>query len=71
MAGLKGIASFIVITATVFVALRGLHLAVPIVFGTVGAAFGYAAVFFSNSALLAAGGLLLRKAGIPGSKPRD
>jgi MFS family permease len=47
------------------------HLAVPIVFGTVGAAFGYAAVFFSNSALLAAGGLLLRKVGIPGSKPRD
>ncbi|HET7157880.1 MAG TPA: MFS transporter, partial [Burkholderiales bacterium] len=47
------------------------HLAVPIVFGTVGSAFGYATVFFSNSALLAVGGFLLRRVGIPGSKPRD
>lgn len=29
---MKGIASFLLITATVFVVLRGLHLAVPIVF---------------------------------------
>jgi predicted MFS family arabinose efflux permease len=45
------------------------HLVVPIVFGSVGAAFGFATVFFSNSALLAAGGFLLRKVGIPGSRP--
>lgn len=45
------------------------HLVVPIVFGSVGAAFGFATVFISNSALLAAGGLLLRKVGMPGSKP--
>lgn len=32
MAGLKGLASFLVITTLVFVALRGLHVAVPIVF---------------------------------------
>ncbi len=32
MAGLKGVASFVVITATVFVVLRGVHLAVPVVF---------------------------------------
>jgi hypothetical protein len=46
------------------------HLVVPIVFGSVGAAFGFATVFLSNSALLAAGGLLLRRVGIPGSKTR-
>lgn len=43
------------------------HLVVPLVFGSVGAAFGFAAVFLSNSALLATGGLLLRKVGIPRS----
>lgn len=32
MAGLKGLTSFLVITTAVFVVLRGLHLAVPIVF---------------------------------------
>jgi predicted MFS family arabinose efflux permease len=45
------------------------HLVVPIVFGSVGAAFGFGAVFLSNSALLATGGFLLRKVGMPGSKP--
>jgi predicted MFS family arabinose efflux permease len=45
------------------------HLVVPLVFGSVGAAFGFATVFFSNSALLATGGFLLRKVGIPRSKP--
>ena len=44
------------------------HLVVPLVFGSVGAAFGFATVFFSNSALLTAGGLLMRKARIPRSK---
>ena len=32
MAGLKGIVSFLVITTAVFVLLRGVHVAVPIVF---------------------------------------
>jgi predicted MFS family arabinose efflux permease len=45
------------------------HLVVPLVFGSVGAAFGFATVFFSNSALLATGGFLLRKVGMPRSKP--
>ena len=37
------------------------HLVVPIVFGSVGAAFGFSAVFLSNSAMLVAGGVLMRK----------
>lgn len=45
------------------------HLVVPLVFGSVGAAFGFAAVFLSNSALLATGGFLLRKVGMPRSRP--
>jgi len=43
------------------------HLVVPIVFGSVGAAFGVTTVFLSNTAILVASGLLMRKAGIPGS----
>ena len=46
------------------------HLVVPIVFGSVGAAFGFTTVFISNSAILAASGLLLRNAGIPDSDLR-
>ena len=37
------------------------HLVVPIVFGSIGAAFGFATVFLANSGMLAMGGLLLRK----------
>ena len=37
------------------------QIVVPIVFGSVGAACGYPTVFLSNAALLAAGGLLMRK----------
>jgi predicted MFS family arabinose efflux permease len=44
------------------------HLVVPLLFGSIGTAFGYAAVFLSNSGLLATGGVLLRKVGIPRSK---
>ena len=43
------------------------HLAVPIVFGSVGAMFGVATVFLSNSAILVGSGILLRSIGIPGS----
>jgi MFS-type transporter involved in bile tolerance (Atg22 family) len=46
------------------------HLVVPIVFGSVGAAFGVTTVFISNSVILVAGGFLLRKAGIPDSDPQ-
>ena len=46
------------------------HLVVPIVFGSMGAAFGVTTVFISNSAILVASGLLLRKAGIPDSDPQ-
>jgi MFS family permease len=46
------------------------QLMVPIVFGSVGAAFGVTIVFISNSVILVAGGFLLRKAGIPDSDPQ-
>jgi predicted MFS family arabinose efflux permease len=45
------------------------HLVVPLVFGSVGAAFGFATVFLSNSALLTTGGVLMRKVGIARAKP--
>jgi MFS family permease len=45
------------------------HLVVPIIFGSVGAAFGVTTVFLSNSAILVTSGLLMRKARIPGSAP--
>jgi MFS family permease len=38
-----------------------MHLAVPLFFGSLGSAFGYAPVFVSNAALLAAAGWLMRK----------
>ena len=43
------------------------HLVVPIFFGSLGAAFGVAAVFLSNSAILVTSGFLMHRAGIPGS----
>jgi MFS-type transporter involved in bile tolerance (Atg22 family) len=46
---------------------NGAQLAVPVVFGSVGAAFGVSTVFISNFVILVASGLLLRKAGIPDS----
>ncbi len=39
------------------------HIAVPLVFGTLGSAFGVAPVFFANSLLLAGGGALIRGRG--------
>jgi MFS family permease len=45
------------------------HLVVPIVFGSVGAAFGVMTVFISNSVILVASGFWLRKADIPDSDP--
>jgi MFS family permease len=46
---------------------NGTHVVVPIVFGSLGAAFGVTAVFLSNAAILLTSGLLMRKAGIPDS----
>ncbi|MEK6594485.1 MAG: MFS transporter [Pseudomonadota bacterium] len=40
------------------------HLVIPLLFGSIGTAFGYAPVFVANSAMLVAGGFLMRKAGI-------
>lgn len=42
-----------------------MHLLMPLVFGSVGAAFGYYPVFISNSALLAAGGALMHRTARP------
>lgn len=51
------------------------HLAVPLLFGTIGSLFGVAPVFLANSAMLAAGGTLSRRSELaasasqPGGKP--
>ncbi|MFN7086234.1 MAG: MFS transporter [Burkholderiales bacterium] len=37
------------------------HLVIPLVFGSVGTAFGYLPVFVANSAMLAAGGFVMRR----------
>ncbi len=39
-----------------------MHLTIPLVFGSLGTAFGYTLVFVSNSALLVGGGAIMRKA---------
>jgi hypothetical protein len=41
-----------------------MHLLIPLLFGSLGTAFGYAPVFLSNSAMLLAGGGLMRRARI-------
>ena len=43
------------------------QLVVPVVFGSVGAAFGYSAVFLSNAAMLAVSGYLTRRMAVPRS----
>jgi MFS family permease len=40
------------------------HLLIPILFGSVGTAFGYTPVFVSNALLLVAGGVIMRRARI-------
>jgi MFS-type transporter involved in bile tolerance (Atg22 family) len=45
------------------------HLVVPLIFGSVGTAFGFTTVFMSNSVILAAGGLLMRKIRLAGNVP--
>jgi hypothetical protein len=37
------------------------HLGIPLLFGSVGAAFGFVPVFVSNAAMLLAGGELMRR----------
>ena len=46
------------------------HLVVPLVFGSIGAAFGYTTVFLSNAAVLAGSGMLMRRARIPDTGAR-
>jgi len=41
------------------------HLVIPLVFGSVGTAFGFFPVFVSNSAMLVAGGFLMRRNNAP------
>ncbi len=41
------------------------HLVVPLIFGSVGSAFGVTAVFLSNCIILSASGMLMRRAAIP------
>ncbi|HEV7391956.1 MAG TPA: MFS transporter [Burkholderiales bacterium] len=41
-----------------------MHLVIPLLFGSLGTAFGYVPVFVCNSALLVAGGMLMRRARI-------
>jgi MFS family permease len=41
-----------------------MHLVIPLLFGSIGTAFGYLPVFLSNSAMLAAAGVLMRKSRI-------
>ena len=45
------------------------HLLIPLIFGSVGTAFGFVTVFASNSIILAAAGFLVRKAGLRNSDP--
>jgi MFS family permease len=42
-----------------------MHFLIPLLFGSVGTAFGYTPVFLSNSSLLAAAAVMLRRARVP------
>jgi MFS family permease len=46
------------------------HLIIPVLFGSLGTAFGYGPVFLTNSAMLVAGGALMRKAKISVPAPQ-
>ena len=46
------------------------HVVIPLVFGSVGAAFGFSTVFLSNAAMLVAGGYLMRNIRLPAADPR-
>ena len=41
-----------------------MHLLIPLLFGSLGTAFGYTPVFVSNSGMLVAAGVIMRKARI-------
>ncbi len=43
-----------------------MHMVIPLLFGSIGTAFGYFPVFFSNTAILVAGGLVMRRNRTPG-----
>jgi hypothetical protein len=42
---------------------------IPVFFGSLGTAFGYSLVFVTNSALLVAGGVLMRRAPLTSVTP--
>ena len=46
-----------------------MHLLIPLVFGSLGTAFGYTLVFASNSAMLVAGGVIMRRARLTADPP--
>jgi MFS family permease len=45
------------------------HLVMPLLFGSIGTVFGYFPVFISNSVMLVAGGLLMRRNITPEHRP--
>jgi hypothetical protein len=45
-----------------------MHLLIPLAFGSLGTAFGYTLVFASSSAMLVAGGVIMRRARIAAPK---
>lgn len=56
----------------VYKTLRGVtHMVVPVLFGGMGSAFGFIAVFLSNAGMLAIAGYLQRKAGVRSKKHSD
>ena len=46
------------------------HVAIPLMFGSVGAAFGFVTVFLSNSVMLAVAGYLMHRARVPDTERR-
>ena len=42
--------------------INATHLVIPLIFGSIGAAFGFATVFLSNSVILTVAGFLMSKA---------
>jgi MFS family permease len=47
---------------------QAIHMSVPILFGGLGTAFGFVSVFVTNSVMLVASGLLMRKARLPDTR---
>jgi MFS family permease len=50
--------------------INATHLVIPLIFGSIGSAFGFAAVFISNSVMLTIAGSLIRKVRMPEIKAK-